>query len=123
MDEQEGQRLLEEVDDIRVRSGLPRLDEASRRDFMKTLGKGAAAGAAMAAMPGAAKADTSKVVLQLVEIQHALKVFSTLYTTMRKVDPKTAIMIRDELGGKTPDDLIKILEEATKHIWRHPHHY
>jgi len=66
MDKREASAFLEELDEIRVRAGLPRLDEASRREFLKTMGRGVAAGAAMAAVPGAAGAEDIEQILSSV---------------------------------------------------------
>ncbi len=57
MDNLEALQLLEEIDMIRVKSGLNRMDENSRRDFLKKMGVGAAAAAGV----GAAALDTSGV--------------------------------------------------------------
>jgi len=40
MDEKEAQILLEEIEEIRRRAGLPKLDEVSRREFLKKAGAG-----------------------------------------------------------------------------------
>ena len=59
MDNSEALQLLEELDTIRAKAGLPRMDEVSRRDFLKRAGAGAAtaaAGAAGMAIPKDAQA-------------------------------------------------------------------
>ena len=61
MDNSEALQLLEELDTIRAKAGLPRMDEVSRRDFLKRAGAGAAAAGMTAAgvAPGAAQAGPS----------------------------------------------------------------
>ncbi len=55
MDNSEALQLLEELDQIRVKAGMPRMDENSRRDFLKKMGAGAAGlGAAAVGLGGAA---------------------------------------------------------------------
>jgi len=66
MDNSEALQLLEELDQIRVNAGMPRMDEVSRRDFMKKMGAGAvAAGATAAGMaPGTAQGAGSREYIQ-----------------------------------------------------------
>ena len=115
MDNSEAHALLEEMDTIRVKAGLTRMDENSRRDFLKKMGAGAvAAGAAAAGIsPGTAQAG--------IKVNENLKVISNrleklgyrmddIMGAFGKLDPQTRedIITQGKISSAMHDVAIEI---------------
>ena len=115
MDNSEALALLEEMDTIRVKAGLTRMDENSRRDFLKKMGAGAvAAGAAAAGIsPGTAQAG--------IKVNENLKVISNrleklgyrmddIMGAFGKLDPQTRedIITQGKISSAMHDVAIEI---------------
>ena len=106
MDNSEALALLEEMDTIRVKAGLTRMDENSRRDFLKKMGAGAvAAGAAAAGIsPGTAQAG-----------EHTDSTIDTIRKKIKHIKRYAALMNQSALdaGGKEIDNNLDYYNSIT----------